>query len=109
MAGITRENRHHPTDPPQEAWQRIEPVLLAVRGRKPKTDLYWVRHALRYPARSGGGWRMLPTQCGPSTPTRPICQVAGRGSSGYRRIDIDHSAAPSGTLADCAGTSRAAR
>ncbi|MER8805129.1 IS5 family transposase [Mesorhizobium sp. M0998] len=30
------------------------------RGRKPSTDLREVLNALRYLARSGGGWRMLP-------------------------------------------------
>ena len=32
----------------------------AARGRKPATDLREVLNALRYIARSGGGWRMLP-------------------------------------------------
>ena len=37
---------------------------LAV-GRKPSVDLREVLNAIRYVARSAGGWRMLPIHFGP--------------------------------------------
>jgi putative transposase len=38
----------------------------AKRGRKPTTDLREVLNAIRYMARSGAGWRMLPKDFPPS-------------------------------------------
>lgn len=62
MAEIARKTRRYPTDLTDAEWQRIEPLLpeVARRGRKPTTDLREVLNAIRYMARSGGGWRMLP-------------------------------------------------
>jgi transposase len=68
MAQIARKTKRYPTDLTEEEWQRIKPLLLGVpkRGRKPTTDLREVLNAIRYMARSGGGWRMLPIHFGPS-------------------------------------------
>ncbi len=59
--------RRYPTDLTDEEWERIVPFLPAPagRGRPPKTDLREVLNAIRYMARSGGGWRMLPVHFGP--------------------------------------------
>jgi putative transposase len=67
MAEIARKSKRYPTDLTDEEWRRIEPLLPKVprRGRKPKTDLREVLNAIRYMARSGGGWRMLPIHFGP--------------------------------------------
>jgi putative transposase len=67
MAEIARKTKRYPTDLTDEEWQRIEPLLPGVprRGRKPKSDLREVLNAIRYMARSGGGWRMLPIHFGP--------------------------------------------
>jgi transposase len=45
-----------------EEWRRIEPFLpgAAKSARRVETDLREVLNAIRYMARSGGGWRMLP-------------------------------------------------
>jgi transposase len=45
----------------------IQPFLPPVskRGRRPTTDLRDVLDALRYLARTGGGWRMLPNDFPP--------------------------------------------
>ena len=61
------ERRRYPTDPTNEEWQRIAPFLPvpAGRGRPPKADLREVLNALRYLARAGCGWRMLPVHFGP--------------------------------------------
>ena len=52
----------YPTDLTDAEWEQIRPLLPkpAKRGRKPKVDLREVLNAIRYMARSGGGWRMLP-------------------------------------------------
>ncbi|WP_255591556.1 transposase, partial [Geminicoccus harenae] len=62
MAEIARKTKRYPTDLTDEEWQQIQPLLPQVprRGRKPKTNLREVLNAIRYMARSGGGWRMLP-------------------------------------------------
>jgi putative transposase len=46
---------------------RIQPLLPQPprRGRKPTVDLREILNAIRYMARSGGGWRMLPTNFDP--------------------------------------------
>jgi transposase len=46
---------------------RFEPLMPrpAQRGRKPSVDLRGVLNAMRYLARSGGGWRRLPIHFGP--------------------------------------------
>jgi putative transposase len=67
MADIARETRRYPTDLTDEEWVRIEPLMpkLPTRGRKPSMDLRELPNAIRYMARSGGGWRMLPMNFGP--------------------------------------------
>src|SRR4051794_39178464 len=67
MAEIARKTKRYPTDLTDEEWERIKPLLPKVseRGRRPKSDLREVLNAIRYMARSGGGWRMLPIHFGP--------------------------------------------
>ncbi len=67
MAGFERCAKRYPTDLTDEEWRCIQPFLPPVprRGRNPKTDLHEVLDALRYLARTGGGWRMLPNDFPP--------------------------------------------
>ena len=62
MADLERKTKRYPTDLTDEEWSRMVPFMprASNRGRKPATDLREVLNALRYIARSGGGWRMLP-------------------------------------------------
>ena len=62
MAGIERRTKRYPSDLTNEEWDRIAPLLpkVARRGRRPSVDLREIWNAIRYMARSGGGWRMLP-------------------------------------------------
>lgn len=62
MAEIERKAKRYPTDLTDEEWAKIEPFLPrpARRGRRRAVDLREVLNAIRYMARSGGGWRMLP-------------------------------------------------
>ena len=62
MAEIEKKTKRYPSDLTDEEWERIAPFLPAPakRGRKPEVDLREVLNAIRYMARSGGGWRMLP-------------------------------------------------
>ena len=59
--------RRYPTDLTDEEWERIRPLLPkpARRGRKPGVDLREVLNAIRYLARTGCGWRMLPNDFDP--------------------------------------------
>ncbi|WP_424137039.1 IS5 family transposase [Roseomonas chloroacetimidivorans] len=61
------QRRRYPTDLTDAEWERIKPLLPkpARRGRRPKVDLREILNAIRYMARSGGGWRMLPIHFGP--------------------------------------------
>ena len=61
------EKGRYPTDLTDEEWGRVRPLLPrpARRGRKPGVDLREVLNAVRYLARAGCGWRMLPTDFGP--------------------------------------------
>ena len=54
--------KRYPTNLTDEEWPFIQPFLPPVlkRDRKPTTDLREVLDALRYLARTGGGWQMLP-------------------------------------------------
>jgi putative transposase len=65
--GAWLENEALPIRPDREEWVRIEPLLPepSWRGRKPEVDLREVLNAIRYMARSAGGWRMLPVHFGP--------------------------------------------
>ena len=62
MAEIAKKTKRYPSDLTDEEWERIAPLLPrpAKKGRKPTVDLREVLNAIRYMARSGGGWRMLP-------------------------------------------------
>lgn len=67
MAGFEKRSKRYPTDLTDEEWLFIQSFLppVAGRGRKPATDLRDVLDALRYLARTGGGWRMLPNDFPP--------------------------------------------
>lgn len=67
MAKIAKKTKRYPTDLTDEEWTFVQPYLpkVAKRGRKPSTDLREVLNALRYLARTGGGWRMLPVHFPP--------------------------------------------
>ena len=54
--------RRYPTDLTDEEWARTSPLLPkpSRRGRPPGVDLREVMNAIRYLARTGCGWRMLP-------------------------------------------------
>ena len=62
MADIEKKTKRYPSDLTDEEWERVAPFLPppAKKGRKPEVDLREVLNAIRYMARSGGGWRMLP-------------------------------------------------
>lgn len=61
------ERQRYPTDLTDAEWEAIRPFLPkpARRGRPPSVDLREVLNALRYLARAGCGWRMLPHEFGP--------------------------------------------
>src|SRR4051812_35336648 len=61
------ERRRYPSDLTDAEWERIKPLLPkpAWRGRKPKVDLREILNAIRYLARAGCSWRMLPIHFGP--------------------------------------------
>ena len=62
MADIEKKTKRYPSDLTDEEWGRVAPLLPkpARRGRKPSVDLREVLNAIRYMARAGAGWRMLP-------------------------------------------------
>ncbi len=62
IAAIEKKAKRYPTDLTDEEWERIEPFLLlpARKRRKTSVDLREVLNAIRYIARAGCGWRMLP-------------------------------------------------
>ena len=62
MAKIEKKTKRYPTDLTDEEWDRIVPFLPkpAKKGRKPSVDMREVLNAIRYIARAGCGWRMLP-------------------------------------------------
>jgi len=62
MADLAKKTKRYPTDLTDEEWVRIEPLLPRApkRGRRRSVDLREILNAIRYMARSGGGWRMLP-------------------------------------------------
>jgi hypothetical protein len=57
-----KEDQTLPTNLTDDEWARIEPFLpgLAKSGGPVETDLREVLNAIRYLARSDGGWRMRP-------------------------------------------------
>ena len=62
MAEIEKKTKRYPTDLTDEEWSQIESLLPkpAKTGRRRTVDLREVVNAIRYLARSGCGWRMLP-------------------------------------------------
>ena len=62
MAEIERKTKRYPTDLTEVEWSKIEPFLpgTARTGRRRQVDLREVLNAIRYLARTGCGWRMLP-------------------------------------------------
>ena len=68
MAAIEKRTKRYPTD----LTKRIAPLLPrpARRGRKPSVNLREIFNAIRYMARSGGGWRMLPKDFPPLAAAR---------------------------------------
>jgi len=67
MANLERRAKRYPTVLTDDEWERIKPLLPKAprRGRKPSVDLRTILDAIRYMARSGGGWRMLPNDFPP--------------------------------------------
>ena len=67
MADIARKTKRYPSDLTDEEWAQLEPLMPkpARRGRKRSVDLREMLNAIRYMARSAGGWRMLPSEFGP--------------------------------------------
>ena len=61
------ERRRYPSDLSDTEWERIKPLLPkpARHGRRPKVDLREILNAIRYLARAGCSWRMLPIHFGP--------------------------------------------
>ena len=62
-----RRSQRYPTDLTDTEWVLIEPWLPrpAKRGRRRSVDLREVLNAIRYLARTGCGWRMLPKDLPP--------------------------------------------
>ena len=56
----------YPTDLTDAEWERDQAAAAqaAKRGRKPGVDLREILNAIRYLARAGCGWRMLPHDSG---------------------------------------------
>src|ERR1700727_1313508 len=67
MAKIEKKTKRCPSDLSDEGWAKIEPFLprASKSGRPIEVDLREVLNAIRYMARSGGGWRMLPNDFPP--------------------------------------------
>ena len=67
MAKIEKKTKRYPSDLTDEEWAKIEPFLprASTAGRPIEVDLREVLNAIRYMARSGGGWRMLPNDFPP--------------------------------------------
>ncbi len=59
--------RHYPTDLTDAEWEAVQPFLPkpSLHGRPWEVDLREILNAIRYLARSGCGWRMLPVHFGP--------------------------------------------
>ena len=67
MADIARKSMRYPSDLTIAEWDWIAPLMPKPppRGRKPAVDFREILSAIRYLARSAGGWRMLPGEFGP--------------------------------------------
>src|ERR1700722_11767211 len=103
MAEIEKKTKRYPPDLTDGEWAGVEPFLPgpAKCGRPVETDLREVLNAIRYLARSGGGWRMLPKDF-PPWPTvywwfrrcRRRCGACARRSSCRRRNPLSWLRAP---------------
>jgi len=62
MAEIEKKTKRYPTDLTDEEWLKIRALLPgpARTGRQREVDLRKILNAIRYLARTGCGWRMLP-------------------------------------------------
>jgi putative transposase len=67
MANLEKRAKRYPTDLTDAEWALVEPLLPKPprRGRRPSVDMRTIMDAIRYMARSGGGWRMLPNDFPP--------------------------------------------
>jgi transposase len=67
MAEISKKTRRYPTDLTDEEWALVAPMLpgAARTGRPASVDSREVLNAIRYLARAGCGWRMLPNDFPP--------------------------------------------
>ncbi len=74
MAKIEKQTKRCPSDLTDEEWARIQPFLpgASKAGRPVELDLREVLNAIRYVARSGGGWRMPPDDF---PPWRTVFQI----------------------------------
>ena len=61
MADIARKTRRYQSDLTDAEWERVAPLMPKPprRGRKPAVDFREILNAIRYMARSAGGWRMM--------------------------------------------------
>jgi transposase len=62
MAAIEKKTRRYSTDLTDDEWLQVAPFLPrpGKTGRRRQIDLREVLNAIRYLARTGCGWRMLP-------------------------------------------------
>lgn len=67
MARIVKQPKHYPTGLADEERSTEEPILPkpAGAGRRRAVDIREILNAIRYMARTGGGWRMLPKEFPP--------------------------------------------
>jgi transposase len=67
MAAIEKKVRRYPTDLTDDEWSQVAPLLPRPgrTGRRRRLDLREVLNAIRYLARTGCGWRMLPVNFPP--------------------------------------------
>lgn len=65
--------RRYPTDLTNAEWDAVQPFLPKPSpcGRPWEVDLRDILNAIRYLARTGCGWRMLPVHFGPATMAAP--------------------------------------
>jgi putative transposase len=66
LAEIEKKTKRYPTDLTDAEWSAVQPVRPGRTGRRRATDLREILNAIRYTARSAGGWRMLPKDFPPS-------------------------------------------
>lgn len=101
MAEIEKKTKRYPTELTDEEWARIEPFLpgAAKSGRPSRTDLREVLNGIRYLARSGGGWRMLPkdfppwptvfvSEPGAQRAPRAVSSIASRSRLPKRKREV---------------------